>query len=1203
VFVIDDLASFANDLPSKGRSSKREFVTSVTAFMLRKRLEDGRVLLLAFLDALLDGVRYPEQDVLYGALHDLYQLVLAQASSSARMAHSKIKVGENTSDNALFSQLREDWREAPDVSSFYGRIDELSRLEQWIIDRRCRLVAILGMGGVGKTTLPIMLKQEGIGLADDSLTLVQRIRSHFDFIIWQDLRNAPTIKDLLAGLIKFLSCQQEVELPNEISSQITRLLCYLRQHRCLLILDNFETIMQGGESTGRYCPGYEPYGDLLRRVGDVAHQSCLLLTSREKPQEIALREGKEELVYSLHLYGLNALEGRKILERKGSFSGSDDEWEELIKFYNGNPLALKLVADHIIEVYSGSIPTFLKEGKLIFHYIQDLLYQHWQRMTTLEREAVYWLAINRTPMSPIELTEDVLSIESKREIGSTLQSLQRRLDLERSRGKFTLHPLLIEYFTEAFIEHIYSEIEESKSELLHSHALMKASTDEHIRESQVRLTMEPLRRKLIELSGNEKNLEILLKKLLEELRNRNLCRTGYTAGNLLNMLCQLGDLNDIDFSNMCIKQAYIKDTKLLNVDFSSSDFSRCVFSEKFVFVNSVAYSNDDRFFATGHNDGEIRLWRRDGSTQLLSFKEHTAWVQSMSFSPDGNLLASGSGDSTVKIWDTSTGECLRTLKEHQDYVASVRFSPNGELLVSSGHDTTLRIWKTSTGKCLHILRGHKQEVMSVRFSPDGNFVVSGSKDTKVKIWDVHTGKCLKTLPGHTKLIMSVAWSPAEPLVASASEDRTVRIWRVNEAQCQSILRGHTHWVWAVAFSPDGQRVASASHDKTLKIWDVKTKQCLQTLSGHQSKIWSITFNPQGTMVASASDDVTVRFWDIEAGTCVKILRGYTNPISAICFRSDSRTLVSSNGDLTLKIWDVETGHPIKTLAGSTHGGGSVAFSPKRGILVSCDGELVRLWDVNIGKCFKELKGHTNTTEAVVFSPNEQLIASSSRDHTIRLWDVDTHRCRHTLEGHTNWVWSVAFSPDGQTLASGSDDLKIKLWNVETGECKETLSEHTSRVRSVAFRPGDGQILASGSDDGKIKLWDVRTGKCLQSLEKHNGSIESVAFSPDGQFLASGGSDSVIHIWNAYTWEYQRSLEGHEGIIKSIVFSPDNQLLASCTKSKDQTIKIWDVKTSKHLKTLRNPRPYEGTNITGVTGLTEPQEETLKRLGAIEDVCS
>jgi hypothetical protein len=145
------------------------------------------------------------------------------------------------------------WGEAIDVSIFYGRAEELALLEQWLIGDRCRLVTLLGMGGIGKTSL--------------SIKVAERIQEQFDYIIWHSLCNAPSLLDLLAELIQFLSNQQETNLPETVDAGISRLMHYLRQHRCLLILDNFESILQEEERTGCYRQGYEGYGQLLRCVG------------------------------------------------------------------------------------------------------------------------------------------------------------------------------------------------------------------------------------------------------------------------------------------------------------------------------------------------------------------------------------------------------------------------------------------------------------------------------------------------------------------------------------------------------------------------------------------------------------------------------------------------------------------------------------------------------------------------------------------------------------------------------------------------------------------------------------------------------------------------------------------------------------------------------------------------------------------------
>jgi WD40 repeat protein len=118
-----------------------------------------------------------------------------------------------------------------------------------------------------------------------------------------------------------------------------------------------------------------------------------------------------------------------------------------------------------------------------------------------------------------------------------------------------------------------------------------------------------------------------------------------------------------------------------------------------------------------------------------------------------------------------------------------------------------------------------------------------------------------------------------------------------------------------------------------------------------------------------------------------------------------------------------------------------------------------------------------------------------------------------------------------------------------------------------------------------------------SLAGHSTLVWATAWSPNGLQLASSSADGTIKLWNVQTGECLQTLQGHCHVVWSVAWSPDGQTLAS--SSSDETIRVWDVVTGECLKRLRSDRPYEGINITGVTGITDAQKVTLKALGAMD----
>jgi len=1085
-------------------------------------------------------------------------------------------VNHGSRDNAL---ARQDLSEMPNIPIFCGRDKELKTLTQWIVTDNCRLIAILGIGGVGKTAL--------------AANLVKHIQNEFQYVIWKSIREAPPVKHILAYAIKFLSNNHEIALPDSLGESITRLIYYLNRSRCLLILDNFESIFQTGTHVESYLKGYEGYGDLIRRVGESNHQSCLVLTSREKPVEVALLESK---ISPVRLSSLDGLQSgvQDILQDKG-LSPSEKELSKLTKWYQGNPLMLNIIAARIKEVYQGDFSEFFRQEKPAFGEINKVLKEQYERLSALEMQIMYWLAINQEPVSIATLCEDIFSPALRQEVPDGLESLLGRSLIQiTDGGNFMLQNVVMEYTIEQLINKVVTEIETGNISLFNSHALIKATAKDYVRETQIRLILDAVKDRLI-VDMAPLGVENQLKEILSRLQIKSPGLPGYAAGNIFNLLRQMDiDLSGFDFSQLAVWQAYLQGLDLHKVNFAHARFKKSVFTQSFSSVLSVALSPDGQFLATGDINHEVRLWHVESGEIHRVFHEHDNWVFSLAFSHDSQLLATGSQDCTIKIWKVDQGQCIKTL-QHGGWVRAVAFSADGRL-ASVGGDDLVKIWDISKGECIKALSGHTNRVQAVAFSPnDQMLLVSGDKDCKVRIWDIRQEEpLLHTLSGHKDWIRTIAISPDGQTIASGSYDNTIKIWALQTGECLNTLEGHTDKVRSVAFSPDGQTLASGSYDSTIRLWNVQTAQCQNVLQGHTDWVWSIVFSADGQILVSGSNDQTIRKWEVKTGHCLKTLQGYVNETYSVAFSPDGQQLATGSGDQKVRIWDIQNQKCLKTFKGHKGWVRSVNFSNDGKTLVSAsEDKTVKIWDVNTGQCQKTLKGHTNYIHSAVFNPDNTKIVSGGGDNTAKIWRVSDGECLNTLE-HPDKARTVTCN--GHWLATASDDKIVRLWDINNGKLIKELEGHTDRVWPVSFS-SDGQKLASAGEDKTIKIWDVVKGQCVSTLPA-GGKVYVVVFSSNCRIVVSGSDDNTVKIWDIYQEKCLKTLTGHASTVLSVAISLDGQILAS--SNEDETIRLWNVNTGKPLMTLKVPKPYDGMNITGVTGINEEQKAALKALGAVEE---
>jgi WD40 repeat protein/DNA-binding SARP family transcriptional activator len=1092
-----------------------------------------------------------------------------------------------------------DWGEAPVNVVVYGRQNEQSILRIWLIKERCSLVAVFGMGGIGKTAL--------------AAQLVRSLTHDFEVVIWRSLLNAPLLTDLLRRWTEILSSPEVIRPPSNLDEQLDVVFGYLKSKRCLLVLDNLESLLLDVGYAGSYRDGYEDYEQLFLRFGESEHNSCLVFTSREKPNEFSRfeRDGFPT-VKSLHLAGIDAEAGLAIMQEVG-LTAPRETAITLIERYSGNPLALRLVSETIQDFFAGEVGDYLSIQTAVFDDIQQVLDQQFARLSALEEELIFWLAVERQVISAQEMARNLVQVRAPGDLLSSLRSLQHRSLLEKFEHQFSLPGVVMEYATERLIQRVCDELlsgfdwresyldsqprpstDRLTESTLNRLALLKAQSPEEFRQIQTRLILRPITDRLESKLGRL-ILGERMREVLEAFRSEAPLSQGYAGGNILNLLLTLNyDLSAYDFSSLAVWGAYLRGKEIPGANFYGSDLTDSVFTDTFGAVDAVAVSPDGQLIAAGSRKYDLHLYDLASGKPAVELKGHTHIVWTVAFHPGGKILASGSNDQTVRIWDAHKDGALQVLQGHQHTVHCVVFSSDGNLLASCSADQTIRIWDWDTGTTIRTLQGHTKAVYCIAISPDGNTLVSGGGDHTLRVWDIHTGEQKQVLKGHSKWVTSVAINYDGSMLASGSLDRTVQLWNLLTGENSTTIHvgGEVH---AVAFHPDGSRVGSACDDGLIRLWDTRNGQILRTLP-HRQTVKSLSFSPDGATLVSGSQDQMIQIWNMESGELHNFLQGYSNCIHAIDCHVDGVTLVSGSDDGVVRLWDIRSGEVVRKLRGHSHWVKGVAFSPDGKRIASGSYDMtVRLWETSSGQHLFTLRGHESALWSVVFSPDGQIVASSSIDQTVRLWDVNSGKCLQTLP-HTHLVLSVAFSPDGGTLATGSGDELIRLWEVRSGECFQTLQGHTEGGIWTMFSP-DGKTLASGSYDQSVRIWDLGSGQVLKVFNGHTNWISSVVYNADGTLLASTSADKTIRLWDLRTDQLLWVLEEHTDTVESAFFSPDGSRLAS--GSLDETIRIWDVETGKCLKTLSIPGPYAGMNIREARGLSEAQKAVLIGLGAVD----
>ncbi len=1164
------------------------------------------------------------------------------------------------------------WDGAPALHAFWGRTQELKDLRRWILRpaKSQKLVAICGLGGVGKTYLAVQLAID--------------LNNNFEQIVWLSVKRSKTPEDLLQQLLGILQANRQPlsDVPADMAdrsvmasqvepkvrslqsegspSQATQplnvliqaFIDFISQQRCLVVLDGFETAFRDYEK-GRdpsaegllrtptftasrqqqaslYKDNCEGYGRLLKAIRWLSDQkrpsagaSCVILTSREKPRELSLLEDDP----LARLYTLDGLGTAEAKEMMSSFrlSGTPTDYERLIARYDGHPMALRLAADTIKDVFFGGIRDFLEQEISVFDDLRSVLKTQFKRLPPIEKEVMYWLAVNHRPCSLEDLKADLVACDHKQNLVYTLQSLERRSLVEIKQADnvlFYLHPIVAQYVLDRFIRDVFQDlIRGDNLDTFNRHALMKADAEDYLREFQVSHIVQPILERLKNHFKSLYGVDEHLETRLEQFRQQHPQRLGYAGGNFINLMVQRSPegLSDKNFSQLTIWQAYLQGVRLRKVQFNRCLVDRSVFTETLSDVMAIALNPSPEssqspslqlppLLAAGDTNGTLHLWktsenkrehqrenRRHRGQKCAEWLAHNSWVRAIAFIPNQPLLVTAGDDSRLKLWQLPTVDPLSAQPQSffaqpeqiwqqsaKDWIHTVAASPNGKVIASGG-DNKITLYRTQDGRQV----GQYPRQSSVQ--PERG--------------DAHLPAAIQS--GHSR-IRALTFSPDGQQLASCGDDYIIRLWSVAALLNPALdpqpieLAGHTDWVRTVCFSPDGKRLVSGSEDKTIVVWDVDSGCQIERLNRSGDRVRSVAISADGQFLASGGDDAQVMLWDLHTFKHLENISTQQSRIWSLSFQQQGgKLLLAAGGDKqTLLLWQVGSALssaalavdplpaniaqqsglpsviPLRTYRGYTNGIRAVAFIGADRVVGGGDRGELSIWDI-AGDRKASLPLHQGRIWSLATDLQNALIASAGDDHTIRLWDAETGQCLTALTGHTSWVKAIAFSSDGRFLVSSGDDCTIRVWNTASGFCLKTMQQN-HWIRAVGFKPDSDRYLISGGDDQRVHLWDRKKGT-WEALTQHEHRVCSVAYSPDGKTIASGSDDTSVLLWDTDKGEVSHRFTQSELGIKAVAFSPDGQYLAA--GGEDQLVYVWDLKApdSQNCFILS---PKDSTGLTG-----------------------
>jgi WD40 repeat protein len=537
------------------------------------------------------------------------------------------------------------------------------------------------------------------------------------------------------------------------------------------------------------------------------------------------------------------------------------------------------------------------------------------------------------------------------------------------------------------------------------------------------------------------------------------------------------------------------------------------------------------------------------------------------------------------------------------------FHPNGRWAVVAGSDASLTAWDLASGKLLRQFEGRCGRITAAKVLflgechlstlRDGAKVISASSGT-VQIWDFQSGKLDKVLHGpEGSTYFQVVVAPDNKTLFVASSKACFDVWDWTEAKLIRSIPGHS---FDIDITLDGKWLVTGGYNHAATVWNAATFQPAWTSKEKTEFIDSVRFSPSGKLVAAVSRTGKVEIHDMEKGTS-RILDTSLGAWSYLQFSEDEKQLLVSGRDQKREtiFYNLETSQRERTaefvpMSWSVDGRHAVGPSKDGFILLDgrtgeelrrivCCRELitriqflgaddivtssynryVQRWNWHVGKpqliaSRVALFSLAHQTELAVAGGDEGAVKLQLLRRTADKWE----KIADLGDAGGGTVKAIDVSTDGNWALSGQNPAN--LWDLENRKLAKTYDIGDAKFSA------DGHFLIGSVlyPHHEVRIVRRDTGEIYRTMRGHTSYIEDVAYAPNGEFAVSGSRDETVRIWDVKTGLERQTLQGHNDWVTVVAISPDNGLILS--GGDDSTVRVWDANTGKQLHVLQHETP-------------------------------